>query len=242
MPNLPKWAADAAEKIFTKFYHPMVVTKTEYLDTDWKRVCFSGDLHRVGYTPGQVIEFRVTDTQFRHYTPSSFDAEKGQCEVLFYLHEKGPGSIWAAQLQPGDAISLMGPGGDKTFRTAATHHFFFGDETSLGLYANFKQLALTTDKEYLCLLELDVDHWHWPRLIELEADIVPKNETNPGSHAAKAIQELDYRLWKTWRLATFYLTGCACSVRQVRKALRSKGVAAHQISRYPYWSTSKTGL
>ncbi|MEL7162659.1 MAG: oxidoreductase, partial [Bacteroidota bacterium] len=92
MPRLPKWLANSVETILPGQFHPVVATEVEYLTDKLKRVRFEGDLTGTSFVPGQVIEFRVTDNDFRHYTPTYYDRGAGVCEVLFYLHGKGPGS------------------------------------------------------------------------------------------------------------------------------------------------------
>ncbi|MEM6265765.1 MAG: oxidoreductase, partial [Bacteroidota bacterium] len=99
MPSLPKWLANTTEKLLKDQFHPVEVTGAALIAPELKRVTFSGNLSKTQFQPGQVIEFRINETDFRHYTPSVFDIEKGICEVLFYLHGKGPGSSWAANLK-----------------------------------------------------------------------------------------------------------------------------------------------
>ena len=88
MPKLPKWVANGVEKVFSHLMHPVAVTHTQYLDDQLKLVRFEGDLSKTKFTPGNVIEFRVNDTDFRHYTPSLFNKSAGVCEVIFYLHHQ----------------------------------------------------------------------------------------------------------------------------------------------------------
>ncbi|MEM0997168.1 MAG: siderophore-interacting protein [Bacteroidota bacterium] len=242
MPRLAKWLADGTEKIFQSMLHPVEVEAVEMLQTDLKRVRFVGDLARTKHRPGQVIEFRINANDFRHYTPSHYDSKAGVCEVLFYLHGKGPGSRWARELRPGNALKLMGPGGKLRFQTEASHHFFFGDESSLGLYAQLKDIANRYETEYLCLLELDAAHTAWPQLLELEADVIGKSVAQPAEAAIDWLKGLDAQVWRNWRGASFYLTGRAASIKHLRKALRARGVGPRQILAQPYWADHKRGL
>ncbi len=242
MPSLPKWIANGTEVLFSLMMHPVTVSQIEYLDDDLKRVRFSGDLHSASYVPGQVIEFRINDTEFRHYTPAYYDQEQGVCDVLFYLHDYGPGSQWAERLQVGDTTKLMGPGGKMRFQPEHQYHFIFGDESSLGLCSMLKSAADAQHQEYLCLLELAQAHCHWPNLINLQADVVTKSNQSPAQAAVQVLRDMQGNLWETWQRATFYLTGRAKSVQAVRQALIKKGVGAKQIITFPYWADGKTGL
>ncbi|MEM6701005.1 MAG: siderophore-interacting protein, partial [Bacteroidota bacterium] len=115
MPTVPKWLANGMEKVFSRMMHPVEVSEIEYLDEKLKRVQFLGDLSKTKFVAGHAIEFRVNDTNFRHYTPSFYDKSKGICEVLFYLHGYGIVSAWAEDLGAGDQMKLMGPGGKMKF-------------------------------------------------------------------------------------------------------------------------------
>ncbi|MEM6842287.1 MAG: siderophore-interacting protein [Bacteroidota bacterium] len=242
MPSLPKWIANGTEVLFRSIMHPVEVSQTEYLDDELKRVRFFGDLDSANYIPGQVVEFRVNDTEFRHYTPAHYDQEQGICDVLFYLHDFGPGSQWADALTSGDTTKLMGPGGKMQFQTKHQHHFIFGDESSLGLCAMLKSAADEQQREYLCLLELNEAHRHWPELVNLQADVVAKSDQPPAQKAVQMVQDMQGNLWDTWQHAIFYLTGRAQSIQAVRRTLVERGVGSKQIITFPYWADGKTGL
>ena len=111
MPKIPKWLGDTMEAVFSKMVHPATVVTVEYIPPRLKRVVFSGPLQQLKFVPGNVVEFRINEREFRHYTLSGLDRDRGQCEVLFYLHDRGQGSRWAAPLQPGDTVKIIGPGG-----------------------------------------------------------------------------------------------------------------------------------
>ena len=117
--------------------------------------------------------------------------------MIFYLHGRGVGSEWAENLQVGDQMKLMGPGGRFKMNADARHHLFFGDESSLGLYHHLKEIANAVEYEYLCLLELDPEHTDWPDRLGIRADIVPKAD----GAAANWLTGLDRQIWQVWRSA-----------------------------------------
>ena len=241
MPRMPKWLANTAEKIFDKHIHPVEVVDVEFLADSLKRVRFEGNLTSTKYNVGNVIEFRVNDTDFRHFTPSMFNAEKGICDVVFYLHGKGPGSNWAKVLERGQQTKLMGPGGKLAFNGTKTYHVIFGDETSLGLCQAIGYATQVQEVEYLCLLELAEDHRFWPDLVNISADVVIRNR-NEEVTKTRIKRELDDLPAQFMENAEFYLTGNAKSIQWVRKCLLQNGVLSKQMQSQPYWAVGKKGL
>jgi NADPH-dependent ferric siderophore reductase len=240
MPRLPKILADIGEK---RLGIPCTVTDTVYLHATLKRVRFQGDLTRKSFVPGQVTEFRVSPNDFRHYTPTLYDPEKGICDILFYLHDKGPGSRWASALEVGHRVNMLRPGGRMQLAADNRYHFFFGDETALGLFRYLKEAVHGNGQEYLGILELNEEATCWPDKLDLSVDIVPKSiHEQPASEAVAYLNGLHGLLWKTWMHAAFYLAGRAASIQVFRKALLARGVSSKRISTYAYWSDGKRGL
>jgi len=238
MPKVPKWFANCVETLLPGQFQTVTVTEVEYLADDLKRVRFEGNLAGTSCEPGQVIEFRVTATEFRHFTPFYYDRTMGVCEVLFYLHGMGPGSDWATELRPGSRCKLMGPGGRMKFRKEATAHFVFGDETSLGLASHLHKAAWAYGQPFSCLLELADDHKDWPELIELPATPLPENVSN----IPWILKQMNWAPVVDKCLPAYYLTGRAAGIKTIMQILKDRGVAAKQIQTFPYWSQGKRGL
>ncbi|MCD8538802.1 MAG: siderophore-interacting protein [Leadbetterella sp.] len=240
MPKVPKWMANAMESLFSGSYHPVHISAVDYLAPALKMVRFEGDFSKLSkpLIPGNVIEFRISDTEFRHYTPSYFNAGKGVCEVLFYLHGKGPGSHWVDRLKQGDQTKLLGPGGKIRFDEQAGSHVCFGDETSLGLLKCLSVEAGTRNTACRCILELDPSHREWPSLVNLGADTVNKSPHIPGEEAVNLIRICAGDLSDT----TFYLSGNAKSIQTLKKYLVENGIPGKRIQTEPYWAEGKAGL
>jgi len=236
MPKVPKWMANAMESLFTGSYHPVTVTKVDDLADGLRQVRWEGDFSKMSkpFIAGNVIEFRVSDTEFRHYTPSFLDAGNGVCDVLFYLHDKGPGSLWAGQLKAGDRTKLLGPGGRLRFDEQADRHLCFGDETSLGLFKCMAAEAAKRNCRCQCSAELDAAHREWPALLGLNGVSV---HTGTGG-VIQSIEENVHELPGT----AFYLTGNARSIQAIKKCLSLKGVPNSRIHTEPYWTEGKAGL
>ncbi|MEM9985828.1 MAG: siderophore-interacting protein [Bacteroidota bacterium] len=242
MPTLPKWIANGIEKVFSGMMHPVSVTQTEMLAPQLKRVRFEGDLSQSHFIPGQVVEFRISDTEYRHYTPSAYEPSAGACEVLFYLHGLGPGSNWASQLDSGYVTKLMGPGGKMKLRETQTRHLLFGDESSLGFCLQMAEAIKARRQAYFCLLELDRAHQHWPGILGLSTEMVPALAEAPGQNAIKHLSSWLKEAEPAWTQAACYLTGRAASIKLLRKHLIKQGISSPQIQSLPYWAKGKVGI
>lgn len=244
MPKVPKWLGDTMETVFSSQYTPVKVTLTENMTSGLRKVRFEGEFRKnKDFIPGMVIEFRVSETEYRHYTPSYYDADKGICEVLFYLHDKGPGSKWAASLQDGEEVKLIGPGGKIKYQPESYHHLVFGDETSLSQFYCLNQAFVKDEKKYLFIYESDSPNSQWAEKLGLKNTIVTeKSDLYPAQESIRFIQNISDNDWKQWQSASVYLTGRAKSVQAMRKALTDRGIAFKQIKTEPYWSEGKAGL
>lgn len=232
MPRMNKWLADRMQTLFANQFHPVTVSDIQFPAHGLKRVRFSGDLAGAKYQPGAVIEFRVTDEDFRHYTPASFDAEAGVCDVVFYLHGQGVGSQWVEALSCGDSTYLMGPGVKTAYRTSARRHVVFGDETSLGFAAAIADAAAGDDAQVECLLELDPEHRDWPQTLGLPSTVIVKDQL-AQTLTARTLDEGD---------TAFYLTGRAKSIQVFKRALKEQGVNRKSVQTEPFWSEGKRGI
>ncbi len=212
------------------------VVATEYLDAKLKMVRLESDVVRKrSFQPGQWVEFRVSDHDFRHYTPSAHNARTGLMEVLFYLHEKGPGSTWAHQIKPGDEMMMLGPAGKFVLNPKAPHHLFVGDETSIGV-CKVMQDALGERANFTCLIECEKEYAHWPQLAGLAATVAIK-ETTPGTALLRQLGQLHIPT-----NTVVYLSGHAGSIQLVRKALITQGIPTGNILAKAYWADGKRGL
>lgn len=235
MPRMPKWLADSSKRLLKKFMHPVQVTKVHNLNKQLRKVRFEGDLSNTKFEPGNVIEFRINGTEFRHYTPLLFEKGEGICEVLFYLHNLGPGSKWAGSLKVGDNLKLLGPGGKITVQNSE-HHVLIGDETSLGFCILMINAIKEKKQQYQCLLELQNENQNWPELLNLEATTTAYNSLT--CNILPILKQIQFDLLNT----TFYLTGNLKSIREIRKFLKQRGASPKQMLSEPYWAEGKQGL
>jgi len=231
------------EKVSGKYYHPVTVTHIEYFTPLLKLVRFEGEISRTNFIAANVVEFRVSETDYRHYTPSLYDAEKQVCEVIFYLHDQGPGSKWAEALRIGDSMKLIGPGGKMSYLPEYKRHVVFGDETALGLMICMEQAVVKNGQTFLGIAELESGHLDWIKYLNSEATkAVESSFENPAQPAVDLMSSQEQLYLKDLHSTCFYLTGRAKSIQQIKKFLTSKGVSSKQIKTYPYWAEGKKGL
>ncbi|GGC30501.1 hypothetical protein GCM10011386_23160 [Parapedobacter defluvii] len=239
MPSVPKWLGDTLEKLSSKYYHAVTVTDVTYLNESLKKVRFEGDIKSIAFTPGQVVEFRVTDTDYRHYTPSVFDTKQKACEVIFYLHGRGIGSMWAEALEEGQQLKLIGPGGKLAYRSEFPVHLVFGDETSVGLAHCIANECERSGSQFKGLLEFAPENISWEIGTDDRTTVVRASMDSPAKRALEVLE--------SWQdiygdKVGFYLTGRAKSIQRVRGYLLEKGVPRKHIQTEPYWAEGKRGL
>lgn len=242
MPRMPQWLGDTIEKVFSGMVVPVTVESVHQVVAGLKRISMTGDFSKIKYAPGNVIEFRVTCNDYRHYTVSSFDKEKNICEMLVYLHGLGVGSEWAKNIKEGDVLRLLGPGGKICYKENYARHFVFGDETSLGLMQCLQGKALERGHKIYCVTELEEAFSNWPKLLDLPAETVFKSADNPAQPAIDRLSQQKESFWAEWKGAAFYLTGRARSIQAIRKVLTDKGIPMKNIFTEPYWADGKKGL
>jgi NADPH-dependent ferric siderophore reductase len=68
---------------------------------------------------------------FRDYTVRRFDAEAGELDLDFVLHDHGPGGRWATTAQPGSKVGVFGPRGSLILRKDFDWLLLAADETAL---------------------------------------------------------------------------------------------------------------
>ena len=241
MPKVPKWVADAMESIFSGKTRKVIVVEVSYLHPSLKKITFKGDFTGVKFKIGQAIFFRVDDMNFRNYTPSYWNSTTGVCEVIFHLHGNGPGSRYIDELKLNDTLTMGLPRGFDMYKNSYNYHFFFGDETAIGLFKSLKQVIDENGQNYIGVLEADKDFCSFETDLGCLLDVVPKSQ-NKAENAISFLESINGSLWELWKSGVFYLMGNARSIQNFRKALKEKGVSSKNIITQPYWVEGKIGL
>jgi hypothetical protein len=111
----------------------------------------------------------------------------------------------------------------------ATHHFFFGDETALGLFHTYKEIALESNHEYFGILEMEPQYEADLQVLKLLIDCVPPAGDRPAANAIAWMEDMHPNCWKAWRKATYYLSGGDELLGVFREYLLKKGIGVSQI-------------
>lgn len=241
MPKLPSWLANTMEKVISNKIYQVEVIETKMLSSNLKCVTFKGDFFDAKFIPGNEVLLRVNANEYRHYTLSGFDEAHETCEVIFYLNRQGPGHHLAVNIQKGDQLKLIVDRAKVKYNQASNQHFFFGDETSLGLYESLGKKVIDEDLEYFGVLELQEENLNSVEHLKLLIDAVPSDLNAPAKNAITWMDNMHPLCWEMWQNATFYLTGRAKSVQQFKRYLKQRGVSFRQIITMPYWEMGKVG-
>lgn len=241
MTKLPSWLADTMEKVISNKIYQVEVVETKMLSSNLKCVTFKGGFFEAEFIPGMEVLFRVNANEYRHYTLSAFDKTKETCEVIFYLNRQGPGYHLAVNIQKGDRLKLIVDRAKVKYNESSNQHFFFGDETSLGLYESLGKKVIDEDVEYFGILELQEENLNSVKHLKLLIDTVPSDLNDPAKNAINWMENMHPLCWEMWQNATFYLTGRAKSVQQFKRYLKQRGVSFRQIITMPYWEMGKVG-
>ena len=169
----------------------------------------------------------------RTFTVRDYDGETNALTIDFVIHgDSGIAGPWAAQVQPGDEIALLGPGGGYAPSVDADWHLLAGDASALPAIAVALQRIPTrraahvfielgeSDDEQPLPTEADL-HLHWvPRTGLLDA--VAALEFPPGVLDA-------------------FVHGEAGAVRSLRRHLLvERGVPRQALSASGYWKRGRT--
>lgn len=239
MPKAPKWLNDTVETLISSKMPEVRVTATEYINPFIKIIRLQGDLKSWNLHPGYAIAVRVSDTEYRNYTPAFDDIEKGIIELVVHLHGKAPGSRYMDELKPGDELKLIPPRGKKVYNETVKQYFFFGDETTLALACAINERAKKNTQLLQFYFELDAENKNIPGILGLDKySVFSKGKTFA---VTDLVNELPLFQTPGWKESNFIMTGNATSVQTIRRALKQQAVSGIIIAQ-AYWAAGKTGL
>lgn len=239
MPSAPKWLLDISERLLSPNLPMMEVSHTEFLSKTVKKIRFEGSFRELKFRIGYYMDFRISDTEVRRYTPSYVNTENGVLELIAHLHSEAPGSRYMRDLEVGDKVNIPQPRGHQYYDQSVEKYVLFGDETSLGTACSFMPVLTRNGHQFQFYFELEEENRDIPgRLGLINYTVVPKNASFAGEEGISGLpifQTID------WQAANFVLTGNAKSVQTFRKMLKKKRIGA-KISAQGYWIAGKRGL
>ncbi|WP_443945172.1 hypothetical protein ACJVDH_19985 [Pedobacter sp. AW1-32] len=229
------WLVDPIEKIINDNIHTASVVQIEMLGKNIKRVSFKCDAENTAFQAGGEIIFKVSAEDYRQFSISDFNVEKNIFQVIFYLSGSGYGNEFAKRIDLGNSFDFVIDNAKVKFNTHNDQHFFFGDETSLGLYECFGKVAMQSGGEYFGILEVEEENADAVDHLVLRIDTVSTNSSMPAQNALTWMDNMHPKCWEMWKDAAFYLTGKSSSVKRFKQYLKGKGVGLNQIVSMPYW-------
>ena len=226
---------DAMESLLASKFLEVQVVAVSYPAPHVKSVRFEAQCSCMDFYIGYAVAFRVTALDYRNYTPAMVDDDV--FDIVFHLHGKGPGSLFASRLQVGDSVKMLMPRGKKMYRPAPAQ-FVFGDETSLGLCRAIMQEARQRQQAFTGVLEVDDGNRAAVEKLQLPLHHIAKDD------AAALDRWLDayFAAGAVPAAGMYYLTGNARSIQTCRRLLKERGVSSGQVFTQPYWVQGKRGL
>lgn len=221
------------------------VTEVERPSPTLLRLTFEGaELKERPFAPCDVTAFRISATDFRHYTPERVDAETGRATILFHRHaeQPAPGLVFVEALDVGSEVILCGMASARNFRwTSPGSTLAMGDPTTLGLMVGLTDRARAEGLDLLAVVEVEPADLDYVRTLLPDAVVLIATE-QPGealdtwlAETPKELEELAPEI--------VYLAGHGGSIQRQRTVLREKfGLDRRVIHTQPYWATGKVGL
>jgi len=235
MSKITGWLVDPIEKIINDNIHTARVVQIEMLGKNIKKVSFTSNIDMGVFHAGSEVIFKVNVEDYRQFSVAGFDREIRLFEVIFYLNGNGYGNEFAKRIQTNQEFEFAIDQAKVKFNAGGNQHFFFGDETSLGLYECFGKAAMQNGGEYFGILEVDDENAEAVDHLILRIDTVASNTHVPAQNSITWMNNMHPKCWEMWKNATFYLTGKSQSVQAFKQYLKAKNVGLNQIVSMPYW-------
>lgn len=236
-----------------------VVVRTEQLTPHMVRVVLGGP-GLAGFEPGEFTDRYVKlcfppevegqrDRQ-RTYTVRWFDAAAGELAIDFVVHgDAGLAGPWAASVQPGASMPLLGPGGAYAPSADADWHLLVGDESALPAVASALE-AMPAGARVKVFLEVDGPDGELPLTSPATAvdggPLVTWVHRGTAGHATASADDSPLVEAVTgWEFPAgvpqVFLHGDAGFVRDLRRFLRGeRDVPVSALSASGYWRRGRT--
>ncbi|MEK6493829.1 FAD-binding oxidoreductase [Myroides odoratimimus] len=242
MPKIPKLIGTIVKTAWSKMFITVTITKKEQLTNELLRIRFTGDLSNSKYEIGQAILIQISDTEYRNYTPSTFNKEEGYFEVIFHQKAKGPGTTFFKEITEGSKLISSLPRGQNVYDSNTYYHFFYGDDTCIGFCQALQEAMKTNNHKLEGLLEIDKASTAYANTCLPNMEFIQKSEDTEVYPAVDYLDSIDPYRWNKLIHGQFYLMGNGKSIQKFRKALRAKGVSSNNIITQPFWVQGKVGL
>lgn len=224
------------------FMKRATVTRVQVLSEHFRRFTLSGDaLRDVRWTPGQKVQVAVGGWAYRTYTPLTWDATRGETELVVFLHGEAPGAAWGRTLKEGDECTLFGPRQSLDLASLERPALLFGDETSFGLACALRSAPGGSDRVRLLFEVTDLQEAK-AVVSELGLADAVLVERKPNDAHLPEVEAVATTYARTDQLRGGVLSGKAPSLQFVNKQLRSLGLTGLRTQNRAYWAPGKVGL
>jgi len=174
----------------------------------------------------------------RTYTVRRVDAGTRTLDIDFVVHgDEGLAGPWAATVQPGARISLLGPGGGYLPRTDTDWHLLVGDLSALPAISAALE-ALPSEAVGTAIIEVDAPDAQIERAAPTGVQVTwSVDAEHDPEHLASLVRGLE---WPGGTVQVF-----AHGERESMKALRrvffdERGLDRGQVSLSGYWARGRT--
>lgn len=174
----------------------------------------------------------------RTYTVRRVDAGTRTLEIDFVVHgDEGLAGPWAATVQPGARISLMGPGGGYLPRAETDWHLLVGDLSAVPAIAAALD-ALPRDAAGEVIVEVDAPDARIALVAPVGVTVTwSVDAAHDPEHLASLVRGLD---WPVGTVQVF-AHGERESMKSVRRVLFDEhGLDRGQVSLSGYWARGRT--
>jgi hypothetical protein len=206
-----------------------VIINSEMLSDDFKLVSFKCDITGLPLLPAQELLVYTGERYITGHILSSVGKMQQLCCALFHLNDQQYDNDYIPAFKPGEAFQFSVEKQRLAYNAQATHHFFFGDETSIGLFNVYKETALKNNHEYFGVFELNPNNDHVLNRLKLLVDCVPRAKEQPAQNAIKWMDEMHPHCWAAWQNASFYLAGRPELTGPFCEYLQQRNVSLRQI-------------
>lgn len=177
----------------------------------------------------------------RTYTPRRFDAAARELDVDFVIHGEGPASTWAEQAQPGQSLTIAGPGRSYTVDPQADWYLLAGDDTAIPAICTILE-ALPAGVKAVALIEvIDAAEEHplETRSANTEIRWLPRGP-NPAS-AGRELEAAIRRVELPPGAGRIYVACEAEAMRRIRRhLLHEREFPRDRLVTRGYWRLGET--
>lgn len=227
--------------------HAATVARNEVLSPGLRRLVLRcPDFVGATIEPCDVTAFRVSPTDFRHYTPALVDGDELSIVVQRHAHPgPTPGHDLIEGLGAGDDVRVCRWSSARAFTWAASGDrpvVLLGDATVISLaQCMAERAAREVGRELLVVLEVPTPDVEATRGLVPDATVLPAVEV-PGA-VLDAWIRANVETLRDLVDPVVYLAGHGQSIQRQRDLLRDvAGLDRKSVRTQPYWADGKVGL